>query len=369
MNEKPIYLQIRDYLLDLIKNNIDNPDFKLPSEYELADKFSVSRLSARNAILTLEKDDLIVRKQGKGTFIKPGIMLDIISKDESVLMIAYVFQSNTSPLNQQIAFGVKTYCNEHNIFEVDFLNFCSKEDEDSYIKLAQKINCNGLLLFPIDFESYTDDILKLQIKRFPTVFIDRKLPGLNFDYVGSNNEEGAYELVKRLYDRGVEHICCISNSAEVATSLQERINGYKRGVLDFYGKFDSEDMIESQNGVMLASAIEKKVKAWKGNCAFLLTSSGPYVYLLHILESLDVSDINKITIAKFDDEFNALMKYMGYDTITALQDGQKIGYTAAKQLHEQILGRTEKVETLIDCMFEEENFPESRRNKKKQAEA
>ena len=69
MPGEPLYMSMRKYLLELIENNKHTPDFKLPSENQLALKFNASRITAKNAILSLEKDGLIYRKQGKGTFI------------------------------------------------------------------------------------------------------------------------------------------------------------------------------------------------------------------------------------------------------------------------------------------------------------
>lgn len=46
---------------------------KLPSERSLAEQFAVSRPSVREAIQKLEAKNLVERKQGGGTFVKPGL--------------------------------------------------------------------------------------------------------------------------------------------------------------------------------------------------------------------------------------------------------------------------------------------------------
>jgi GntR family transcriptional regulator len=65
----PIYYQIKQS----IKNWIVNREFelgeKIPSENELADKFSVSRLTVRQAISQLTQEGFLISKRGEGTFV------------------------------------------------------------------------------------------------------------------------------------------------------------------------------------------------------------------------------------------------------------------------------------------------------------
>ena len=65
----PLYSQVRDNILSDIENNIIKKGEKLPSELDLAQKYSVSRITIRKALESLEADEIIVRKQGKGTFV------------------------------------------------------------------------------------------------------------------------------------------------------------------------------------------------------------------------------------------------------------------------------------------------------------
>lgn len=66
-----LHSKIRDYILDSIEKNEYKPLDKLPSEDKLAKNFSVSRSTIRNALLSLEQDGVIIRRQGIGTFIAP----------------------------------------------------------------------------------------------------------------------------------------------------------------------------------------------------------------------------------------------------------------------------------------------------------
>jgi len=65
----PLYSQ----LVNIIKRNITagmlNPGDQLPSESELCKNFNISRSTVRQAISMLEDEGLVVRKQGRGTYV------------------------------------------------------------------------------------------------------------------------------------------------------------------------------------------------------------------------------------------------------------------------------------------------------------
>jgi GntR family transcriptional regulator len=64
----PLHYQIADYILELLAKGTFNPEERLPSEEEFREIFGVSRTTVRRALDHLLSKDLLVRKQGKGTF-------------------------------------------------------------------------------------------------------------------------------------------------------------------------------------------------------------------------------------------------------------------------------------------------------------
>ena len=65
----PLYVQLKDKLLDMIRQQYSPGDL-LPPESALIKQYKVSRITVRKAIEELEKEDILVKKQGKGTFVK-----------------------------------------------------------------------------------------------------------------------------------------------------------------------------------------------------------------------------------------------------------------------------------------------------------
>ncbi len=66
---KPLYLQVRRLLVESLEAGEWRPGEAIPSEGELAARFGVSQGTARKAIDALAAENLVVRRQGKGTFV------------------------------------------------------------------------------------------------------------------------------------------------------------------------------------------------------------------------------------------------------------------------------------------------------------
>lgn len=66
---QPLYLQIKGLLEAGLAAGEWLPAQSIPSEHELAGRFGVSQGTVRKAIDALAADNLVVRRQGKGTFV------------------------------------------------------------------------------------------------------------------------------------------------------------------------------------------------------------------------------------------------------------------------------------------------------------
>ena len=66
---RPLYLQIKGLLVENLEAGQWRPGEAIPSELELAARFGVSQGTVRKAIEALASDNLVVRRQGKGTFV------------------------------------------------------------------------------------------------------------------------------------------------------------------------------------------------------------------------------------------------------------------------------------------------------------
>jgi GntR family transcriptional regulator len=75
---EPLYRQLAHHLESTIRSGALKPGDRLPSEGALIRRFAVSRITVRLAVDELARKQLIVRKQGKGTFVTlPAVRHDL----------------------------------------------------------------------------------------------------------------------------------------------------------------------------------------------------------------------------------------------------------------------------------------------------
>lgn len=65
----PLYMQVRDYLINQITEGNWKPGDMIPSEILLSQQFNVSPGTARRAVTELVEMNILVRRQGRGTFV------------------------------------------------------------------------------------------------------------------------------------------------------------------------------------------------------------------------------------------------------------------------------------------------------------
>lgn len=67
----PLYRQIADLIMSMIKSGEYAPGDQLPSESRLSQEYGVSRLTARSAYRYLREQGAVVTAQGRGSFVPP----------------------------------------------------------------------------------------------------------------------------------------------------------------------------------------------------------------------------------------------------------------------------------------------------------
>lgn len=65
----PLYVQLEQILKSKIVTGELLPGERIPSEKEIAETYGVSSITARQAVLNLVQEGLLLRQQGKGTFV------------------------------------------------------------------------------------------------------------------------------------------------------------------------------------------------------------------------------------------------------------------------------------------------------------
>jgi GntR family transcriptional regulator len=70
ISSRALYIQVRDHLAQQIAGGALKPGALLPNELDLAERLGVSLGTLRKGLEALEKERLITRRQGRGTFVR-----------------------------------------------------------------------------------------------------------------------------------------------------------------------------------------------------------------------------------------------------------------------------------------------------------
>ena len=69
----PLYVQLEQVIKSKIMTGELPPGERIPTEKELAQTYQVSSITARQAVLNLVQEGLLLRKQGKGTYVQESV--------------------------------------------------------------------------------------------------------------------------------------------------------------------------------------------------------------------------------------------------------------------------------------------------------
>jgi len=187
----PKHEQLRDYLLAELKTGRLSPGQALPTEMDLSHRLRISRSTIRHAFGDLERDGLIRRIRGKGTFVckqdsaKQSNGLRIFALVMPELRSGYypsivrAFEDEAADLNYQVM-----TCNSGNDI---------RKQGDIVLQLIDK-NVAGVAIVPATTPvTPMHQIVQLQKHDIPVVFCHRRVPGISapllalpFQEVGKN---------------------------------------------------------------------------------------------------------------------------------------------------------------------------------------
>ncbi|MBZ0293239.1 MAG: GntR family transcriptional regulator [Anaerolineae bacterium] len=215
---------------------------RLPTELELAEKYSISRGTVRQAMTALVSEGLLDRVQGRGTFVRPISERANHSKEKlpESKRIGLLLSYAGSELDLDILRGVE-YAAKSRGYQVSFAyteESAEQQTHDINHLLADGVA--GLIIYPLSDITYDEAIWGLKAKGIPFVLIDRYFPDLDSDYVVSDNFGGAYRSTEHLIILGHSRIgfCYWHLGTFATTSVRDRLNGYRRALEEYGLPFD-----------------------------------------------------------------------------------------------------------------------------------
>lgn len=81
---RPLYLQVRDLVLERIMNGTWKPGAMLPAEVDLARELGISSGTVRKALDALEAERVVSRRQGRGTFVNDSTTHELARRYDNI---------------------------------------------------------------------------------------------------------------------------------------------------------------------------------------------------------------------------------------------------------------------------------------------
>lgn len=232
-DRQPLYLRIQEHFKQLIVTGTMEENNKIPTEKQLMEQFGVSRMTVTNALTQLAKDGYIYRIPGRGSFVGPGLRLQSGAEAEKPQaggihrnMIGFILPLLEDFFAIRLLRGIHSQLEGSDYYVSIVLTNNNKARETEAIQELVKQGAAGLIIFPIDAESYNEEILALKLRKYPFVLVDRYLPGFDTNYVCSDNFLGALTAVNHLWELGHREIAVCSDIPRSTITVQERIRGY-----------------------------------------------------------------------------------------------------------------------------------------------
>ena len=334
MSQSALYNKIIDYLTELIERNCDKRDYKLPSERSLSLKFNSSRKPVRHAYRDLIERGHVKSVHGKGYFTGDGLKTKPVLTPKNICFIAEYLETD---FLKRIRKGIQDFCEKQMLNLLITVSEGNIKKEKSYLQSLQFSNAKGVIIYPTDNEFCNDELLRLSLGRFPITVIDRHFKDINLAYVATDHYKAANDAVRFLHKKKHKNIVYFTASTNSSTSVEERILGYKHGLIQYYGT-DKNSVLQFNPNDPSAqkTALINYLQIFPDTEVIIVTGIYAYV-VIDAAAELKIPIPEKLKLMLFDNEMSKT-ETAAFRPYIIEQDAYGIGYEAAATLYNQIYG-------------------------------
>lgn len=226
---QPLYKKILIDLKEEILSGKLAVEDQLPTEKELSDRYQVSRITSKRALNELEQADLIYRVRGKGSFVKAKEMVSTTIEEsfstknkKALFILPFLNDLSVGNFTEGLLPTLQKEQIEVSMATLDVFNQKTVEE------LTQEYD--GIIYYAEDTDLHLDILVKLSIKHFPVIVLDKKHFELNFPTILSDNVDGGFLATQQLIAEGHERIAYLFGNVTHPQSVKNRYVGYLRAL-------------------------------------------------------------------------------------------------------------------------------------------
>jgi len=369
--EHLLYVKVKNELLRKIAEGEYKPGNMIPTENEIADIHKVSRITVRKALSILNKDGILTRISGRGTFINESIGLPSQTENSTTEKVEH---NNSVILGENKIGVILPGLNDSNSIRIlsginkgaksqgyNTIISCSDDIQSTETNLINEFlnsGVKGLIIFPADNKIYNDTIIELKFKNIPFVLIDRYYPNIETDFVVSDNYNGAIQATQYLINLGHKNIAFVSTYYLNVSSISDRLKGYEDTLLKNHIPF-SHSNLHLYNSLKLNELEFREnfynfVKSNPDITAFFSLDDNLAFNVINSLLSYGFKIPNDYSVVGFDNL--DISEHFKIPLTTVNQDGIGVGEKAAEILIDKIQGASEGLNQIyIPTYFVERN--------------
>ena len=232
-----LYEQVERDIMRQIKDKSLKPGDFVGTHAELSDKYLVSVITIKKAILNLINAGYLYSRTGKGTFVSE--MKEYKIDFNSHNTIGLVLRDLKHPYFSLIVHSIEERAYElgYNLLITSSSN--SPEKEENQINHFLNLGVDGLIIASLSLQyRATDYLQKLHDHNFPYVMVSY-IHDPEYWYVGSNHELGGFLATDHLIRTGYKKIGYVHVGRGNLLS-DVRKNGYMQALLEHDIPFDSK---------------------------------------------------------------------------------------------------------------------------------
>ncbi|MHA7967660.1 GntR family transcriptional regulator [Paenibacillus sp. CAU 1782] len=276
---KPRYEQMYLMLRDRIRAGEYAVGDRIPSEKELMEEFSVSRITSKKALDMLVQDGYIMRQPGRGSFViqhnsgetaepepqqpqvrEPSAEEPARSKQ---LVLGLIMEDFSDSYGKEMLAEMERTAQELGVYLLLRISFCQPDVEEQAIMMLREYGVDGLIIYPTRGQNFSTEILKLVIDKFPHVLVDRYLKWTDTTAISSDNVAATRMGVQHLFQGGHRHIGLLASRVTDNVAIEERIEGFVQAHAEGGILLDRSSWLTDMNWTGTGSAddqIQKNVK-------------------------------------------------------------------------------------------------------------
>jgi GntR family transcriptional regulator of arabinose operon len=234
--DMPRHRQIYEVLLAEIQTGVYKPGDRLPSEALLCERFDASRITVAKAFQSLQRDNLVRRRPGSGTYVEK------VAQDTSLQFGVLIPDFGSTDIFEPICKGImhSPAAGSHSLTWGSSAAGTSSKFQAAELLCQQYINQGvaGVFFAPTEcsddaYESNHRLIAMLERAKIPVVLLDRDIEHYpdrsNFDLVGIDNHRAGFVLTRHLIQAGAKRIV-FAMRKNSASTVEARAAGYREAL-------------------------------------------------------------------------------------------------------------------------------------------